>query len=248
MNNNDIITLVNNLIVSNNTKNYNYKIDDKFNQIQKLISLIQNEIIALKLNVNDTSKLDINNINNEIDNLKNLINNSNEISMIQNNDDIIEIKNNVEQLNNYINIELDRINDKIYTNNDVLEISKDINYIKSIIINDKKIQSIINSLLIKVERLEFVMIDTDFDENKTNFKLRQDEIINIRELLQNNENIYKLINDDIEYMKKTINDNINDNKKDIQINELTNNILNLQNDNIKFKQAIKMIFTKLNMK
>ena len=134
---NNIKTTVDSLVLTNSKIGTIKNNDDKFNKIEKIITLLQTEIIEIKTKLNDSNNNS--NINNEINNLKEMINNVNEMSFITNNnnnyeDEFLTMRDIVTQndvkydlLNNQINI----INDKLYNLDDVNDLSKDIKFIKS---------------------------------------------------------------------------------------------------------------------
>ena len=221
-----IDNLVSHTVKSNQIKNTS---DDKFIKINKIIDLLNNEIQDIKLQLNNKSNDLINNdfdkINIEINNLKNMIQINNDQSMCLSNND--EIFNELDKINN------SHINENYKIYNIIQDIKTEFIFLK-------------NELKIDIDNLKFTIIDNDFnneqDYKTKNIKLRNDEIIKVRELFITNENLYKTVNDDI--------NNIQNNYKD-EIDKLKNEIIELKlinnqnkDDILKLKSICKTILTK----
>jgi len=276
MNNNHIEILVNNMKntldnLVNGSSKYNNIInnDEKFNNISKLISMLQFEINDIKTKINDNSNVTINdNINTEIENLKNMITNVNEMSMINSNydDEITVIKDvvnenstKVDMLNNFVTVQLDNINEKLFNMDDVTDLNKDIKYLKSIILNDKGLKLDIDLLKKQIETIQFNIINTDYSNNNINYNDKindlKTEMNDFKNYFYSNDLQIRNINISINGLKTELS-KFNNIENDIikindKLNKIIDNYVNIDEINLikedynKLKDVVKALGNKI---
>ena len=276
--------------LKNGNKAYLLNNEEKFKSVEKLISLLQYEISEIKIKISDNNNsinnTTIQNINNEINNLKN-ITNMNEMSMISNNnnqeinDELENIKascndnwtqlyNKIDSLNKLVRNNMNNNTNELYD-----QIQCEINYLKSRfkLINDKNLSQDIeilknDQMILKdeLDNIKFVTINNDYEKNKE--QLRGDEITKLRQMIFDNDLIYKQINADFDDVKNKIlanriqcGESISNivtilNKEDENLKKQIDDLIienriikadieNLKNENTKSKQALKIIIGKI---
>ena len=209
--------------------------EDKFLIITNLLETLQNEIIDIKKDQLNNSKYINNDIQDEVNNLKLLIHNNNDISMIENTENYDYILNEINNLKN---------------NKNIIKVIQDVEYLQSIIVQDKTIKRDIDLIQRKLEIIEFNMIEYDFKQDKSNemnkIKLRDDEIINIRSMIYSNDKIYQCINQDLNDVKNSfISHKIDNNNSYKDLKNIIDDYVKKGNDVIELNDIVSELQTEI---
>ena len=212
--------------------------------------------------MNEMSMISNNNnqeINDELENIKSSCN-----------DNWTQLYNKIESLNKLVRNNMNNNTNELYE-----QIQCEINYLKSRfkLINDKNLSQDIeilknDQMILKdeLDNIKFVTINNDYEKNKE--QLRGDEITKLRQMIFDNDLIYKQINADFDDVKNKIlanriqcGESISNivtilNKEDENLKKQIDDLIienriiktdieNLKNENTKSKQALKIIMGKI---